>query len=444
MARPSKRQSLLVWMNGERVGKWIAAPNEAQEFSYDAEWITARNARPISLSMPLGPEGTTYKGPVVERFFENLLPDNKEIRERIRQRFNTKSGRAFDLLAEIGRDCVGAIQLTTEDEAPPDVRKIDGDLIDETDIERLLDRTLGGPTLGRNDDDVDWDFRISLAGAQEKTALLRIDEQWLRPKGATPTTHILKLPIGEGPQGIDLTMSVEIEWLCAQILRAYGVDTAHCWMDRFGDYKVLVVERFDRRLSADGRWIARIPQEDLCQATGTDRESKYQADGGPGIKTVMDLLLGSGQAGQDRREFFRTQILFWMLCAIDGHAKNFSVFLEPQGRFRLTPRYDVLSAFPVLGKKAGQLSPHKVKMAMAVQGEKNRHYHWDSIFRRHWQSTARHCGMATQFDPLINEIVENTPRVIAEIEAGLPDNFPASVAAPVLKGLSASSKRLML
>ena len=83
-------------------------------------------------------------------------------------------------------------------------------------------------------------------------------------------------------------------------------------------------------------------------------------------------------------------------------------------------------------------------MAMAVQGDKNRHYHWDSIFRRHWQSTARHCGMATQFDPLINEIVENTPRVIAEIEAGLPDNFPASVAGPVLKGLRASSKRLML
>jgi len=72
---------------------------------------------------------------------------------------------------EIGRDCVGAIRLTTEDEAPPDVRKIDGDLIDESDIERLLDRTLGGPTLGRNDGDIDWDFRISLAGAQEKTAL---------------------------------------------------------------------------------------------------------------------------------------------------------------------------------------------------------------------------------------------------------------------------------
>lgn len=443
MARPSKTQTLLVWMNGERVGKWVAATNAAQEFSYADEWVAARNARPISLSMPLGPEGTSYKGPVVERFFENLLPDNKEIRERIRQRFSAKSGKAFDLLAEIGRDCVGAIQLTTEGQPPPDVRRIDSEPIDEAGIAQLLSRTLGGPTLGRNDDD-DRDFRLSLAGAQEKTALLRIDELWLRPKGATPTTHILKLPIGEGPQGIDLTRSVEIEWLCAQILRAYGIDTADCWIARFGDYQVLVVERFDRRMAADRSWIARIPQEDLCQATGTDRESKYEADGGPGVKAIMDLLLGSTQAEQDRLDFFRTQILFWMLCAIDGHAKNFSLFLDLRGRFRLTPRYDVLSAFPLLGKKAGQLSPHKIKMAMAVQGERNRHYHWDSILRRHWQSTAKHCGIAARFDPLMTEIIEKTPKVIADIEARLPDGFPASVAGPVLKGLAASAKRLTL
>ncbi|MDP9142424.1 MAG: HipA domain-containing protein, partial [Pseudomonadota bacterium] len=289
-------------MNGEPVGQWIAPPSDPQTFSYTPEWIASRRARPLSLSMPLGPEGTLYRGPVVERFFENLLPDNKAIRERIRQRFNAPSGRAFDLLAEIGRDCIGAIQLTSEDQIPPDPRKTDGIPLDADDIARLLRHTLSGPTLGRSDFD-DEDFRISLAGAQEKTALLRHGGQWLRPVGATPTTHILKLPIGEGPQGIDLTLSVENEWLCAQILRAYGVETAHCWMDQFDDYKVLVVERFDRRLVADESWFARIPQEDLCQSTATDREKKYEADGGPGIKTVMDLLLGSTRAQHDRLDF---------------------------------------------------------------------------------------------------------------------------------------------
>lgn len=442
MPRPSRTQALLVWMNGERVGRWVAPASDAQEFSYADDWIAAPHSRPISLSMPLGPAGTTYRGAVVERFFENLLPDNRQIRERLRQRFSARSGGAFDLLAKIGRDCIGAIQLTTEDETPPEVRRIEGRPLDADGVAHLLRRTLTGPGLGREYLD-DEDFRISLAGAQEKTALLRQDEQWLRPLGATPTTHILKLPIGEGPQGIDLTLSVENEWLCAQLLRAYGVETAHCWMDRFGDYRVLVVERFDRRLAADGSWIMRLPQEDLCQATGTDREHKYEADGGPGIKRTMDLLLGSTRAEHDRLDFLRTQILFWMLCAIDGHAKNFSVFLEPQGRFRLTPRYDVLSAYPVLGKKAGQLSPYKVRMAMAVHGDENRHYVWNSIQRRHWPSTARLCGMATQIDRVIEELVATTPTAIAAVESKLPAGFPDAVAGPVFIGLQKAAKRLL-
>ena len=442
MARPSKTQTLRVWMNGEIVGRWTAASNNAQEFAYADDWINAKHARPISLSMPLGPEGTVYRGAVVENFFENLLPDNKAIRERIRQRFTTRSSRAFDLLAEIGRDCVGAIQLTAEDEPSVEVRTINSESIDADGIAQLLGRTLAGPTLGRGDDE--GDFRISLAGAQEKTALLRIDEQWRRPLGATPTTHILKLPMGEGPQGIDMTNSVENEWLCAQILHAYGVDTAPCWMDQFGDYKVLIVERFDRRRAPDGSWMMRIPQEDFCQATGTDRERKYEADGGPGIKRIMDLLLGSTRSEQDRTDFLRTQLLFWMLCAIDGHAKNFSLFLEPRGLFRLTPRYDVLSAYPFLGNKTRQLSSHRVKMAMAVHSDKSRHYKWDEILRRHWQSTAKLCGLAGHIDGIIMEAIERTPKVIAEIEAGLPAGFPSSVARPVLEGLGQAARRLTM
>lgn len=441
MARPSKTQTLLVWMNGELVGRWTAGTHEAQAFSYDSSWLSAPGARPISLSMPLGPEGSVHRGAIVENFFENLLPDNREIRERIRQRFTAKSSRAFDLLAEIGRDCVGAIQLTTDGAPPPNVRSIDATPIDSDGIAKLLDRTLAGPPLGRDGDEGD-DFRISLAGAQEKTALLRIGEQWLLPHGATPTTHILKLPMGEGPQGIDMSDSVENEWLCAQILRAYGVDIAPCWIERFGEYKVLVVERFDRRWSADGNWIMRLPQEDFCQATGTSREQKYEADGGPGIKRIMDLLLGSTHAERDRLDFLRTQILFWMLCAIDGHAKNFSVLLQPGGRFRLTPRYDVLSAYPFLGTSARQLSPHKVKMAMAVDGEKNRHYKWDSILPRHWQHTAKLCGLAGRADGIIAELVASTPNVVAEVAANLPTGFTPQVVEPILESLSRSAIRL--
>src|SRR5271165_6965752 len=307
-------------MNGELVGEWSYRTNRPQQLKYAARWLASPRARPLSLSMPLGPVGTDYQGALVERYFENLLPDSKSIRQRLRQRFDAKSDKAFDLLAEIGRDCVGAIQLTVENASPNNVRKIETEPVDNAAIAELLRNTTSATALGRNV--YEDEFRISLAGVQEKTALLQRDGKWFRPLGATPTTHILKLPIGEGNRGIDLTRSVENEWLCAQILNSYGIGTANCWMDQFEDQRVLVVERFDRRLADNGRWIMRLPQEDLAQATGTDREQKYEADGGPGIEQIMTLLLGSARSEHDRLDFFRTQLLFWCLCAIDGHCKN--------------------------------------------------------------------------------------------------------------------------
>jgi serine/threonine-protein kinase HipA len=426
-------------MNGEKVATWLFPASGPQELTYSEEWLTSSDPRPLSLSMPTGPLGVTYKGAVVERYFDNLLPDNRAIRERMRQRFSAQSTRAFDLLTEVGRDCVGAIQLLPTGEAPADVRTIEGEPLTPAAIERHLREVQSPAALGQQVGADD--FRISLAGAQEKTAFLRNGRKWLRPLGSTPTTHIFKLPIGETPQGIDLSTTVENEWLCSRILAAYGIPVASCSMERFGEQKTLIVERFDRRLSANGTWILRLPQEDFCQATGTSRDEKYEADGGPGIRRIMDLLLGSSRAEDDRLDFFRTQALFWMLCAIDGHAKNFSVFLEAHGRFRLTPRYDIISAFPVLGRRSSQLSHKKVKMAMAVEG-KNRHYFWDSIQTRHWEETARRCGIDAYWPKLRDELIEKTPGVLESVAAELPRDFPTQVSDPILDGLGKSVLKL--
>lgn len=437
--KPTRTGSLGAWMNGEHVGHW-AFGSGVHEFAYAESWLESEAARPISMSMPLLPASQAYRGAEVEAYFENLLPDNRLIRERIQRRFATASTRAFDLLAEIGRDCVGALQLMPGDEKPQDVRRIRGEPLSAQDVENLLSSALSPAPLGR-DPDEDGDFRISLAGAQEKTALLRHEGGWQRPLGTTPTTHIVKLPIGTGITGIDLSTSVENEWLCSQIVRGYGIEVARCEMQTFGRYKTLVVERFDRRLADDGRWWIRLPQEDFCQATGTPPGMKYESDGGPGIRRILELLLGSTQSAADRRDFMRTQLVFWLLCAIDGHAKNFSLFLLPQGQYRMTPRYDVLSAHPVLGHGSRSLSPRKVKMAMAVEGS-NRHYHWDKIMRRHWAETARRCGMQGEIESLIEEILESTPRALATAQAALPREFPAQIAESIFKGVQAAAKRL--
>lgn len=441
MGRPSKTRQLNVWMNGELVGHWLIAPQGRHEFRYAATWLDTSASRPLSLSMPLQPSDNPYRDERVEAFFDNLLPDSPEIRRRIQSRFGTASTAAFDLLTEIGRDCVGAVQLLAPDDQPEGIHSINGEPLTDDAIANRLRATVSAPALGHRDDD---DFRISIAGAQEKTALLWHEECWHRPRGTTPTTHIFKLPLGRvGNMQADLTTSVENEWLCLQIVQAYGLDTAHCDMAQFEDQKVLIVERFDRRLAQDETWWVRLPQEDMCQATGTAPGHKYESDGGPGIRDIMYLLLGARTAQPDRKTFFKAQVLFWMLAATDGHAKNFSVFIEPGGRFSLTPLYDILSAYPIMGHGANQIAPEKARMAMAASG-KNRHYRWSEIQRRHWLDTANACDLGPEAEQLIIELVERTPTVLEHVSALLPDDFPKPVSEPVLNGLESAAKQLSM
>ncbi len=435
MGRKSKIRELSVWMNGELVGQWRLPASGGQEFAYADSWLASASARPLSLSMPLRPSGEPYRTEV-PIYFENLLPDNPDIRSRMQRRFGAATSDAFDLLVEAGRDCVGAIQLVPEGEPAPDVQKIEGRRLDAAGVEVVLAGNLG--TVW-SDEDPDT-FRISLAGAQEKTALLWHDNAWHVPHGATPTTHLFKLPIGNAAQGLDISTSVENEWLCAEIVAAFGIPVAPCRMESFGQYKTLIVERFDRKLADDGRWWLRLPQEDFCQATATPPALKYENDGGPGIRKIMELLLGSNTAEADRRDFIRTQIVFWLLAAIDGHAKNFSIFLLAGSGFRLTPRYDILSAHPFVGHGRGKLAVQKLKMAMAVEG-KSRHYHWQSIRYRHWLETAKRCGFAGT-EGVIEELVAITPRVIERVRAKIPANFPESILNSVLEGTRTAAQEL--
>lgn len=209
----------------------------------------------------------------------------------------------------------------------------------------------------------------------------------------------------------------------------------------FDDQHVLVVKRFDRKPSRNGQWWLRLPQEDMCQATGTPPDQRYEADGGPGIREICSLLLGSREAYRDRRNFFKAQALFWMLCAIDGHAKNFSLFIEPHGRYTLAPLYDIMSAYPILGSGANRLAPQKVRMAMAVTG-KNRHYKWMEIQPRHWLTTAASVGLESTVDEDLESLTSQVPKVVESVSGLLPDRFPDSVATPVLEGLRQSANRL--
>jgi serine/threonine-protein kinase HipA len=443
MAKRRARASRLhIWMNGLPVAYWERT-SSGDRLGYFADWLEDEQSRPLSLSLPFTPGNQEHSGERVTAFFDNLLPDNERIRTRLATRYRIPGTEPFDLLATLGRDCVGALQLLPPDSDPgDDFYSIQGKPLSEADVARLLRSTTSDASVNL-DADHDEDLRLSVAGAQEKTALLRQDGQWLLPQSSTPTTHLLKLPMGlVGNMQADMRTSVENEWLCSRIVSGYDLPCAGCEIEMFEDQKALVVERFDRRLASDNSWIIRLPQEDMCQATGTPPHKKYQVDEGPGIARIMGILLGSESAAEDRYRFFKTQLLFWMLAATDGHAKNFSLFLLPGGRFRATPIYDVLSAHPVIGMDRGKIHLGKVKLAMAVRGSEN-HYLMQQIVLRHWYAMGKRVGLEHALvRDIVEELIDRTKAVIDRVGGQLPAGFPMDVADSIFAGLQAQCARL--
>jgi serine/threonine-protein kinase HipA len=440
MGRRAHGQRLNIWLNGTPVGYWDASAG-GTTLTYFDEWLDDEQGRPLSLSLPFQPGNAPYHGPVVQNYFDNLLPDSAAIRRRIARHFKTTGTEPYQLLAAVGRDCVGAIQLLPVNEVPTDLFSIRGEPLDERGVATLLRHAVSDRPPGQGDE-ID-DLRLSIAGAQEKSALLWHQGQWQRPLGSTPTTHILKLPLGlVGAMRADMRTSVENEWLCSRIMRGFGLPVAGCEIAQFEDVKVLVVERFDRRPAASGDWIVRLPQEDFCQATGTSPLHKYQADGGPGISKIMEILLGSELSQQDRSNFFKIQLVFWLLAATDGHAKNFSIFHLPGSRFRATPLYDVLSAHPILGTGANKLAPQRVKLAMAVKGTQN-YYNLQQIQRRHWLNHAAQVGLgAAAAEGIIEELLAAVDGVVASAYAQIPAGYPKDLANAILQGLVRQRDRL--
>lgn len=430
-------------MNGRGVAVWSMLRTGTPVLRYHEAWAESDEGRALSLSLPFT-VGLEHRGDAVTNYFDNLLPDSTEIRRRLRRRFHARSEEAFDLLSAIGRDCVGAVQLLPPGAEPEGWDRVEAEPLKDADVDRILASVTSDALLGQRDED---DLRISIAGAQEKTALLRMAGRWYRPKGATPTTHILKLPLGRvGNVRADMTGSVENEWLCAELMNALGITTAETEIGTFGATKALVVTRFDRRWQGvaagaegkprfkppEGAWIARLPQEDFCQALGIAPERKYESEGGPSVHDCLAVLANSEQAIEDRATFTMAQLAFWLLAATDGHAKNFSIQHRRGGRFGLAPLYDVLSAWPIIGSGPNRLPYQRAKLAMAIRG-KNVHYRLSEIDIRHWQRLASLCGPDVW--ARMTAMVESVAGALQRVERRLPNGFPGAVWEPVAEGM---------
>jgi serine/threonine-protein kinase HipA len=433
MARKRTHPPLNVYQNNRLVGRLLKEPSGAVSFTYDESWLNWPNAWPVSLSLPMRP--TPYKGEPVIAVFDNLLPDSDAIRRRVAERVGAAGVDAYSLLAAIGRDCVGAMLFLPEGEEPPKVGVVSGEPVDDLAIETIL-KGLARAPLGLDRDD---DFRISLAGAQEKTALLFHEGCWLKPHGTTPTTHIFKTRIGV-LNGVNLPDSVENEFYCLKLVEAFGLDVCKAEMLTFADTKALVISRFDRVWLDDGG-LLRLPQEDCCQALGLPSSRKYESGGGPGIVQLADLFRRSSGAVYHATRFLQAQIIFWLIGATDGHAKNFSVRIYPRGNYSPTPLYDIMSIQPLVDKSL--ISHNKFKLAMAA-GD-SRHYRIDTIHIRHFFETAKSARVPIGFmRDAVSEVADNAEAAMKGVAAALPCDFPHELRESIEAGVRHRMRSLKL
>ncbi|ELA4709979.1 type II toxin-antitoxin system HipA family toxin [Escherichia coli] len=389
---------LVTWMNNQRVGELTKLANGAHTFKYAPEWLASRYARPLSLSLPLQRGNITSDA--VFNFFDNLLPDSPIVRDRIVKRYHAKSRQPFDLLSEIGRDSVGAVTLIPEDETVTHPIMA-WEKLTEARLEEVLTAYKADIPLGMIREEND--FRISVAGAQEKTALLRIGNDWCIPKGITPTTHIIKLPIGEIRQPnatLDLSQSVDNEYYCLLLAKELGLNVPDAEIIKAGNVRALAVERFDRRWNAERTVLLRLPQEDMCQTFGLPSSVKYESDGGPGIARIMAFLMGSSEALKDRYDFMNFQVFQWLIGAT------------------------------VLGGTGIHISD--LKLAMGLNASKGKKTAIDKIYPRHFLATAKVLRFPeVQMHEILSDFARMIPAALDNVKTSLPTDFPENVVTAV-------------
>ena len=387
---------LSVILDGQSIGTVQRLASGALGIRYDQGYRDDPAATVLSVSMPPTQEG--YSDARLTPWLWGLLPDNADVLSRWGREFGVSVASPFPLLGtQVGYDCAGAVQFCAADEVDNLLNRT-GEItwLTEADIALRL-RTL-------RTDSTSWlgpgfTGQFSLGGAQAKTALHYADGRWGAPTGTVPTTHILK-PAISGFEGQDLN-----EHLCLATARVLGLPAARTRIETFEDESAIVVERFDRIAGDQG--LSRVHQEDLCQAMSVSPVRKYQADGGPSTRQIVELIRSTvrgSDAETDVWRFVDALAFNWIIAGTDAHAKNYS-FLLAGTQIRLAPLYDIASILPY-----DDTNGFKVKMAMKIGDD----YKLRRIDRRRaWEHAADELKLdRDRLLARVSDLAERTPEAI--------------------------------
>ena len=383
---------LYVFINCDYIGKLSHDELGGVEFQYD------KSAKiPLSLNLPVREE--KYSNKECTGFFNGILPEGDNLRKYIAKKYGINPNNDFAILKAIGYDCAGAISfLKTKKNDLKEWYEIEGEVLSDNKLEKLI-KELPEKPLGIGVKDL----RLSLAGTQDKTAVLLIDDKIALPSKLIPTTSIIK------PEIKNYKESVENEYICLKSAQKLGLKVVNVQIRKVKDVKFLLIERYDRKI--ENNKIKRLHQEDFCQISNIPSIFKYEKEGGLGFKECFDILRKTSNPPKSIKEFSKLLIFNLLIGNNDAHGKNFSLLCNG-ANLELAPAYDILctAVYPKISKK----------MAMKV----DKYYKLSDLSENHFKNLVKECGIGyPYFKKLILEQTEALPKIVKEISQSIENTI---------------------
>jgi serine/threonine-protein kinase HipA len=379
-----------VFLAAEPVGTLERRGPERYRFRYAQQTVDRYGVGSVVLSVSMPVRAEPFAPSETRPFFEGLLPEGA-IRETIARNLRLSVDNGFGLLEALGAECAGAVALRRPNEGGQAAGSEDGRVrwLDDAALARLV-RELPEHPLGVSDGE---QVRLSLGGVQEKLLLTRTPAgRYGQPLRGGPSTHILK-PGQERYPGV-----VANEAFCLRVAGCVGLPVARAEIVAINERRCLLVERFDRTYDEQGK-IARLHQEDVCQALGRLPSAKYEVEGGPSLADVFGLLrnLASASTARDINNLLLATVLNWLLGNSDAHGKNFGLVHDGPGEIRLAPMYDVVST---------NVYDLKPEMAMLIGGVEDP----GRVDEESWRRMGTECGLGGQLPRHIESLLRRALR----------------------------------
>lgn len=322
----------------------IVAKGDDILFAYSDEYLASREARAVSVRLPLRPE--PFSALATKAFFDGLLPEGT-LRRNASSAIHADGQDTASLLIRLNLESVGALVFAEEGVDPTVNRSYEA--LPFSQIEEF------SRAPNRKALEFSMTSRLSLAGAQSKIGLFHEGDDprsgWFIPEGSAASTHILKAVDGTFPH------QTVNEALCLKTAEKLGFETARSTLIPVeGQEPLLCVERFDRTRDPLGR-VCRKHQEDFCQASGLTSSNKYEPTDGNYLNRMASVIAAeSANPFGDRMLLFESLLLDWAIGNCDNHLKNRSLLWSADwGKKMLSPLYDITNTtiYPALDKEMG-------------------------------------------------------------------------------------------